>query len=503
MKKFLSLVLAVMMLLSIASVASAEEIVKLTWAQGTGSTAPLDNAMVLEELNKISREKIGVEVDIQYFTDEQLQISIQSGEVYDMYFTCGWYNNYVRGVSQGLFADITDKVKEWTPALYAELPEYVWELAKSSDGRLYALPIKKDFAAINMLAYDKGFFNSIGMELPERIERLDELTPYLVAWKEAYPDRYPLTIGGSPAGIDTTFDFIDSAIQIGVSRAVDGTQDEKPVVISEYQDPVMLDRFQTMHKWYEMGLINPDAPTLTEDGIDTKGADGNHFTWTQAWNGYDFSPSREIYAGTVIYSGPYMSNYGVQGSMTAFSVTLEEDEARFKKALQYQELVNTDLLYRDTLRYGKLGYHWNYVDVPAEDGTIAGQAVMRTEIGSTNYNPWAFSQGSYSLSSIEVAEKNLTGEYAPPVLNQWDLYFKDVETAKSSVIGGFMFNSENWDAEYAEIIAIKEQYWKDLACGVLDPDVAIPEILEKMNAAGLQDIIADAQAQLDAYLAGK
>ena len=171
MKKFLSLVLAVTMLLTMASfTASAEaETVKLTWAQGTGSTAPLDNAMVLEELNKISVAELGVEVDIQYFTDDQLQISIQSGEVFDMYYTCDWYNNFARCVSQGLFADITDKVQEWTPELYATMPEYVWDLAKTSDGILYAIPVKKDFAPINMLTYDAEFYESIGMELPDRI----------------------------------------------------------------------------------------------------------------------------------------------------------------------------------------------------------------------------------------------------------------------------------------------------------------------------------------------
>ncbi|MBQ2956760.1 MAG: extracellular solute-binding protein, partial [Clostridia bacterium] len=274
MKKILSLVLALVLVLSMAAftTASAEaDIVKLTWAQGTGSTAPLDNAMVLEELNKISVAELGVEVDIQYFTDDQLQISIQSGEVFDMYYTCDWYNNFARCVSQGLFADITDKVKEWTPDLYATMPEYVWDLAKTSDGILYAIPVKKDFAPINMLTYDAEFYASIGMELPDRVEKLSELTPYLKAWKEAHPDRYPITIGGSPAGLDTTFDFIDRTVNIGVSRAVDGTQDEKPVVISEFEDPVILDRWATMHEWYEAGYVNPDAPTLTEDAIESKG----------------------------------------------------------------------------------------------------------------------------------------------------------------------------------------------------------------------------------------
>ena len=61
MKKLVSLLLAVMMIVSMmtfVSFASAEDYVKLTWVQGT-SPAPKDNDMVLEELNKILRERLG------------------------------------------------------------------------------------------------------------------------------------------------------------------------------------------------------------------------------------------------------------------------------------------------------------------------------------------------------------------------------------------------------------------------------------------------------------
>ena len=77
MKKLMSLVLVVLMALSFGAVAE-EEYIKIKWAMGTGATAPIDNAMVVEELNKISREAIGVELDMQYFTNDQLQLSIQS-----------------------------------------------------------------------------------------------------------------------------------------------------------------------------------------------------------------------------------------------------------------------------------------------------------------------------------------------------------------------------------------------------------------------------------------
>ena len=61
MKKLVSLLLALIMVLSMmtfVSFASAEEYMKLTWVQGN-SPAPIDNNMVLEELNKLIAEHEG------------------------------------------------------------------------------------------------------------------------------------------------------------------------------------------------------------------------------------------------------------------------------------------------------------------------------------------------------------------------------------------------------------------------------------------------------------
>ena len=75
MKKLVSLVLALIMVLSMG-MAMAEEPIKIRWAMGCGGTAPNDAARANEALNKLTREKIGVEVDIQYFTQDQLMNSI-------------------------------------------------------------------------------------------------------------------------------------------------------------------------------------------------------------------------------------------------------------------------------------------------------------------------------------------------------------------------------------------------------------------------------------------
>ena len=68
-------------------------------------------------------------------------------------------------------------------------------------------------------------------------------------------------------------------------------------------------------------------------------------------------------------------------------------------------------------------------------------------------------------------------------------------------MGSFKFNSEKWTAALAEMTAIKDEYYKNFCSGTISIDDCYDEFMEKMNAAGLQEMIEDAQEQLDEYLA--
>lgn len=491
MKKVLSLVIAMVLLLSLCSFAGADdEIVKLTWATGHEGYVPADNAMVLEKLNEISREAIGVEVDIKYFTEDEMQLSINSGEVYDMYFTASWYNNFNSNVSKGLFANIAPYIQEWTPELYATMPETVWNLAKSSDGGLYAIPVKKDYAPESIIHYPARVAEELGFEIPDVIDSWDELTDFLVAWKATMGDnQYPVMLSNVTYGIDYSFDFIDRDALIGV---MPGAEDATKVVCS-LEDPKAFERYMTLYKWNSMGLVNPDAATLGFTAIATD-ADHQHLGFDLAWDHYDWSPTTGYYTKMTRYEGPFLNTDGVTGAMNAFSVTLEEDLPRLKKALEYQQFVNTNKEYRDTLRYGIEGYHWNYVT----EGPCAG-AVLKTGVG--DYAPWAFAQGNYELSSIEVTQAQVDGTDPAPYLDQWEVYFKACETAPVSAIAGFSWDSSNVSAQIAQINAIKDEYLVQLNTGTGEnPETLIPKFMQALNDAGLQDVINDAQAQLDAYL---
>ena len=512
MKKLVSILLSLMLLLGMCSftAASAEDYVKLTWVQGT-SPAPKDNDMVLEELNKITRERLGVEVEILYMSSDEVGTSINAGEVYDMYFTCGWFNEFNKNVADGIFANLykdgKNLVKEWAPALWESMPESVWELSCSSGENLpygpglYAIPVYKDIAPENFIVYDAQVAKDAGIEIPDIISSWDELTPYLGALKaamEANPDLglHPVNIGGAPAGVETSFDFISRTALIGVEFG-----DDK--VVTVFDDANIMDRYRTMHKWYEMGYVNPDSPLQTEDSINSK---QHHISFVQAWDGYDYTPSRGFWVKMTRDSGPFLDSDGVQGSMNAFSIALEDDPVKFEKAMKFQELVNTDKEVRDILAFGIPGYHFEYRDVKDDAGNVLGQAVVRTQAGKDGYTPWRFSQANYAINSIEASEETLNGTYPAPDLDQWNRYFEYVKDAPVSKISGFTFDYQNpidFSKEFAEISALKTEYMSRIQCGVVDPDdpeQGVPALRAKMEAAGLDRIIAEAQRQLDAYL---
>jgi putative aldouronate transport system substrate-binding protein len=294
--------------------------------------------------------------------------------------------------------------------------------------------------------------------------------------------------------MESSFDMIDRTALIGV---IFGTTK----VCSVFDDPGVVERYQTMHKWYEAGYVNPDAPTLDENAIDSK---LHHIGFTQAWTGYSYYGSRGFSTEYARYAGPVLSTDLLLGSLQCISATLEEDEARFKKALQFLELLCTNKEYRDTIAYGIEGEHFNYYDVNDIDGNYLGKAVVRTELGRSNYTPWLFNQGNYSLATPAFDIEEVKNGH--PLVNQWDLYYKEIEGAPVSSIAGFQFNYQDpidFTQAYAEISAIKQEFFSSIQCGTVDPDVAIPEMRAKMEEAGLNDIIAEAQRQLDAYLASK
>lgn len=463
---------------------AAEEPVELIWIMGNPGQVPPDQAMVEEKLNEISVAELNVKVTTLYYDNERTMLAMSAGDEWDMAFTCEWFNNFPTQARAGYYADLTDLLPTAAPQLYATMPEIVWEGAKV-DGDVLAIPVKKDYAAELFWVMDKELFEGVlDMPIPDEMGFFD-IEEYLAAakkaWEEGVPGaedaEYPMYISrGGVGGLTSEFDNILRGAMLGIPYSAEGAEADQIVLLLEHPD--LYDRLVAVHDWYEAGYINPDAATL--DSV----------TYQPVWAGQGFYGADAIWTqstGVVVkiskFSGPNLSTASIRGAMNAINV----DSPNVELALKYQELVNTNKEYRDILRYGVEGVHFNYQD----DGTV-----LRTEQGSTGYVPWPFSQGSYSLSSVEAAE----GVTVDPKM--WEVIFDGYTDLESTNAIGFALDITPVEGQVAALQVVVDKYWTGLITGVSDPAVEVPKMIAEMEAAGLREVQAEAQSQFDAFLAG-
>ena len=72
--------------------------------------------------------------------------------------------------------------------------------------------------------------------------------------------------------------------------------------------------------------------------------------------------------------------------------------------------------------------------------------------------------------------------------------------AEPSVLMGFSFDATKVQDQILNCKTIWDNYHPELLTGSVDPETAVKALYEEMEAEGLNDIIAEAQAQIDAFL---
>ena len=484
-RRIFTLLIAVMLLFSWTSCAGGPqeqapgEPVNLVWWVYSSGDIPNDMAEVIARANEISAEKIGVTVDIVFKTDDQFALDLNTGEYYDMTFTCSWCNDFDGNSRLGYFYDLTDLVREATPDLYAAVDPW-WSIG-TLNGRIYGVPMLKDLGAEVFFRLNSDYFEGErGLELPEQMEFAD-LEPLLAMYQEDHPDEYALHMGQN--GLTGMFQeherIVDSYLVIPYSKS--GT-DEGTTIIPIWEDEEYMDMLRCLHRWYELGYINPDAATTTELPYSLHNPVRSGTAWT-GYRGWSDPETVGFNVELVRYIGPNMSRATEQGSLIAVNAAASEEHA--EACLRYMELLYTDNEFRDLLAYGIEGQHFNYYE-----GTV-----IRTDEGAEDYLLDNFVTGPAISATVVSASPEVL---ADP--DQWTHVYEEYENATQSDTRGFSYNGESTEAIRAALNAIWDGYYYELVTGTADPDETMVEIQELMYEAGLQEVIDDAQSQLDDYL---
>lgn len=453
-----------------SSDAGSGEMVDLKWVLiGNGMPANYDTWMA--KVNDYIGDKIGVNLEVEVVSwadwDSRRNVIISTNEPYDIIFGHG--GNYISDINLGAYCDITDLIEENMPELNEMMPEECWTAVRVND-RIYGVPTYKDIAISNYAIWDKELVEEYNLDLAKLTE-LDSLTPVFEQLK-ADKNDYPFYCKND--GIYFIFDAYD---QLGAGTQVLGVRydDQDAKVCYTLEQPDIYKALQTVYEWNQKGLVNPDAATLSEARVYNMWRIGQGWE-TAAYTSWGPQMGKDVAVQKV--GDTILSNDTVRGSINMVSTNSKHPE----KCLQLLNLVNTDTKLRDMFYYGEEGVNFEYT----EDGKV-----HKNE--ENNWDIPGYTNGSYFTVTQEDKD-----EY-----NQFEEIKGLVDNAVSSVMLGFTFDTSSVYDQIANCSEIWLRYKSEVMTGVQDPAVSVPKIKEELMAAGFQDIIDAAQAQVDEFMASK
>ena len=488
----LTLCAALTFTMNIQVLASGAAYDKVTYAYATFNNIPSEEALseVEEAINAITREKISVEVDLVpieiWNYSSQVSLALQGGEKMDLIQSLGDFNT---AVSTGMTLDITDMLDSLAPESKALVSD-AWLAATSHEGRVYGIPTFKPIALTPMVIYRKDIADAIGLDM-SAVNSVGDMTDILRKVKAAYPDMTPLAaVNTGNIGVGLTVPNVDYLTDNYFSPKGVLLNDELTVV-DFYASEAFAQVSELARTWYNENLVMKDAATTASAASELMSS-GNYFCYIASYSYPEADTAASLEAvtggyplGAKIIGSAFLDTSSINALTWMVASTSKVPEA----ALKFLNLTFTDKDVVNLIIYGLEGrdYVWN------DDGTV-----RYPDNQDSTTVPYTAQLSCGTLGNFFIMHPM---QGTDPASLDWEL--EQNKNAKTSIAMGFTFDSSPVKAEYTAVTNVIEQYLPGLICGSADPKTEIPLFLERLADAGLGEIIAQKQAQLDAWLAAK
>lgn len=464
-----------------------------------------DDSAVMEKVNEYLQEKLNVTLEPIWGTwgdfDTNAVLALQGGDDVDIYFTCSWsadeYNKFAR---DGYWVRLDDPennlIEKYASDLWSTLPEVLTNGASinGADGYgVYAVPGYKDIATQNCWDVNVPLLEKYGYTVDD-IKNTDYygFGDILKTVKEGEGDDfYPLLVEGAVLERMVTNSIIitgDSGTGNFMSYYLDPTDVSKPGsvgvnIVNKFGTDEFKKFAEQTREYYLAGYIDPAManPNQANDVRSQKQLSGGYLIGTQSYSlGYELQASQErgFEVAMVPCTDAYVDTTSSQGAMMAISTASKNPE----RAMMFLNLLNTDPTLMTMLNYGVEG-----VTYELQDGLV-----NFTE-GRDAYQPWTNGVGNVTILTPTVAQG----------ADFWDDFKAYYGSAKEIPLLGYSYNSENCETEMGAVANVVAEYMLPLCTGAVDPDATLPEFLDKLDAAGINTVLDDANAQLQEFLAAK
>lgn len=460
---------------------------------------PSDMELVSETLSEYTLEKINVKVNLNIMDAgtyiQQAPLMVSSNEKVDLMCTFpAAAPHFSSMTAQGQLMPLNDLLDEYGTGIAETLPNAAFLEATTIDGQIYGVPPAANKVTDLYWYCRADELAALGFDVAD-LATVDDIEEVLYAVKEQMPNMTPLDGNAKTSnlmyvGMDPIdqiyFDVLgeQTAFVAAVPYTADGTTDYE--VVNYYATDEFRGAVERLRTWYNDGLINKDL--ATKDEATDPLTDPNSFSAIVAGNSSRVGQLQAGLGGTELASVKLQGGAVATGQLIQMTWAVPVSATEPEAAMKFMNLMYTDEYVLNMMDYGIEGTHY----VKNADGTISFMD------GQDQSN-----SGFYTGSTAFVGNTFLAYPLEGNDPNTNEIMRTEMENAVYSPLVGFSFNLSDMQDIFTVISPLTEsEYRPGLVCGSA-PDGTLDELLEKLDAAGVDEYLAEAQAQLDAWLASK
>lgn len=518
MKKGLSLLLAMLLLMTMLPLASAQSELPFVELKLLVPGDPPDDTTYLNKVqalwNEYLKEKLNCTVTIDFLTwndwETNYNLKLMAGEGLDL-ITAGTWLDLWTNCSAGAFYDLTELLPEYAPNLYARLEPSEWEAMRYNGENLYIPQLWYAQWTDQGYAYRVDWAQEVGITEP--ITTFDQLSEYLLKVQAA------AGTGTIPANINAFYTHNNRAenwytyvtaktddmymdLATGFTFILAYDMDEQKVYSPVFDDEIMKGYANLMKTWYDARVYNTDVLNCTDDiqarfvegltacmGLHTQSyTKGFSNTFYKHYQDDPLTPQDETNESARIgfFSPCDESNNLVTINPANDCIALSYTCKNPERAMMFMELLYSDpYLYR-LMNYGIEGELYTidadgyYMPIEKADWPEGEDRTFFTNMWGCRIDEFSYPSITWSADTEKINAHKM-----------------DIATVYP--LTAFSFDSSMVNAEYAAMCDVVSQYMPLITYGQMaDVDSTIEQFRAALKTAGIDSVINAVQQQVDA-----
>ena len=460
-----------------------------------------DGQQIIDRVNAILRTTINATIEWRYLSwgehGTRYPLLFTSQDDFDIIFTAPQWAHYESTVGMGGFEPMTAQfVQRYAPDIWNIIPAEAWDQLKIS-GVPYAVPSGEAALRSDVRAVRGDIMEMAGVR---DITTFDQLIAFYT-WIANNQSR----AGVSPLGAYTG-GFLYTYFRQNNLQLLPGTPYE--ILFYNFTQPnntriaYLLDQswFRQycldMRRYYEAGFWSRDSlastSTFQENFLRGQAASFN-------WNigsvlNFLLQADAEHPNWKVTFVDPELTGYKWVEDYNNNNLAINAFSKKKERAMMALNEMYSNRDINWLLRYGIEGVHFNVVN----------QTFYQTTAQSNRYPvagnapAWVIKNPAFTLEQY-IPNPTVYQLKEREVRKIWEQ-----NKAPSHPLARFTLDTSNITTQIAMINTIQEQYFTPLISGMAgDVDAAIATLRTQLDRAGIQDVIAEANRQIQRYLAGR